>query len=71
MKLLGVLMNKKNDLELQIPPQETFTNLVFLLNLISPVKIKDVSSFAKIALGQQKKYHNWQLIAIEIYWDLI
>ena len=66
-----VLINKKNYLEVQIPPQETFTDLVFLLNLISPVKIKDVSSFAKIARGQQKKYHNWRLIAIEINWDLI
>ena len=35
------------------------TNLVFILNKISPVFIKDVFSFAKIARGQRKKYHNW------------
>ena len=52
-------------------PQETFTDLVVSLNLISPVKIKDVSSFAKITRGQRKKYHQWQLIAIQINWDLI
>ena len=65
-----VFIKKNNCFEIQMPPQETFTDLVFILNSISPVQIKDVSSFAKIARGQQKVYHNWQLIAIEINWDL-
>ena len=54
---------------IEIKPQLSFTDLVSILNKISPVFIKDVSSFAKIARGQSKKYHNWQLLSIEISWE--
>ena len=56
---------------LKIKPQTTFTKLTFILNSINLCSIKDVSSFAKIARGQRKKYYNWELIGIEINWDLI
>ena len=56
---------------LKVPPQITFTKLCFLLNNTNLCLIKDVSSFAKIALGQRKKYYNWQLVAIGINWNLI
>lgn len=54
-----------------VEPQITFTKLTSILNKTNLCLIKDVSSFAKIAKGQRKKYYNWQLIAIEINWDLI
>lgn len=66
-----VMIKKNNGFEIQMNPQKSFTDLVIALNFISPIKIKDVSSFAKIARGQRKKYHQWQLIAIQINWDLI
>jgi hypothetical protein len=56
---------------LKIEPQITYTKLTSILNNTNLCPIKDVSSFAKIARGQQKKYYNWQLVAIEINWDLI
>lgn len=61
----------KKSIALQINPQETFTDLVNLLRPISPKEIKDVSSFAKVARGQRLSYYGWQLIAIEIDWDLV
>ena len=56
---------------LKLNPQPTFTKLASILNNINLCPIKDVSSFAKIARGQRKKYYNWELISIEINWDLI
>jgi hypothetical protein len=56
---------------LKIEPQITYTKLTSILNNTNLCPIKDVSSFAKIARGQRKKYYNWQLVAIEINWDLI
>lgn len=56
---------------LKVKPQITFTKLTFILNSINLRSIKDVSSFAKIARGQRKTYYNWELIGIEIDWDLI
>lgn len=56
---------------LKIKPQITFTHLTNILNKTNLCLIKDVSSFSKIARGQRKKYYNWQLVAVEINWDLI
>lgn len=56
---------------LKMSPQITFTKLTSMLNKTNLCSIKDVSSFAKMARGQRKKYYNWQLVAIEINWDLI
>lgn len=61
----------KNSVILRVTPQTTFTDLVSILNKTNLCRIKDVSSFAKIARGQRKKYHNWQLVAIDVSWDLI
>ena len=41
-----------------------------ILNKLDFCLIKDMSFFAKIAL-QRKKYHNWQLVAIDINWRLV
>lgn len=56
---------------LKLKPQITFTKLTDVLNKTNLCLIKDVSSFSKIARGQRKKYYNWQLIAVEINWNLI
>ena len=56
---------------LKLKPQIIFTKLTCSLNSINLCSIKDVSSFAKIARGQRKTYYNWELIGIEIDWDLI
>ena len=55
----------------KVKPQITFTELTNILNKTNLCLIKDVSSFAKIARGQRKKYYNWKLLAIEINWDLM
>lgn len=60
-----------NSIILRVKPQKTFTDLVNVLNKINLCLIKDVSSFAKIARGQRKKYHNWQLLAIDINWSIL
>ena len=62
---------REKSIALQINPQETFTDLVNFLRPISPKGIKDVSSFAKVARGQRLRYYGWQLIAIDIDWDLV
>jgi hypothetical protein len=67
----NLLCSTKNLIQVKIYPQQSFTDLVENLKLISPIKIKHVSFFAKIARDQQFCYHGWQLIAIEIDWDLI
>nr|QXI88207.1 hypothetical protein [Ulva intestinalis] len=56
---------------LKMKPQKTFTQLTNILNKTNLCLIKDVSSFSKIARGKRKKYYNWQLVAVEINWDLI
>jgi hypothetical protein len=55
----------------KVKPQITFTKLTDILNKTNLCLIKDVSSFSKIARGQRKKYYNWQLISVEINWNLI
>ena len=56
---------------LKIEPQITLTKFTSILNKTKLYSIKHVSSFAKIARGQRKKYLNCQLIPIEINVDLI
>jgi hypothetical protein len=56
---------------LKLKPQITFTKLTDVLNKTNLCLIKNVSSFSKVARGQRKKYYNWQLVAVEINWDLI
>lgn len=56
---------------LKVKPQITFTKLTNILNKTNLCLIKNVSCFSKVARGQRKKYYNWQLLAIEINWDLI
>nr|AOC61644.1 putative H-N-H homing endonuclease [Gloeotilopsis planctonica] len=56
---------------LPIKPQKTFTDLVNFLRLVSPTEIKDVSSLAKVARGQRLSSYGWQLVAVDIDWDLV
>ena len=62
----SIIINEHNNffVILKIEPQITFTKLTNCLNKTNLCLIKDVSSFAKIARRQRKKYHNWQLVAI-------
>ena len=66
-----VICETKKFVQIKLKPQETFTKLVQILNQLDLCKIKDVSSFAKIARGQRCCYYGWQLIAIEIDWEFI
>lgn len=63
----GIFISEYNNefVILKIEPQIKFTKLNYILNKTNLYSIKDVSSFAKIARRQRKKYYNWQLIASE------
>lgn len=67
-----VIVESNNNFAIvKLKPQFTFADVSSILNTISLVTIKDSNSFSKIARGERKKYYNWELIAIDIDWNLI
>lgn len=66
-----IVESNENFAIVKLKPQFSFADVSFILNTISLIPIKDSSSFSKIARGERKQYYNWELISIDIDWDLI